>query len=111
MSSTLIAPSLSRMRLPPSPMRMTANSAGGQTMIPVLKQRLAMPSDVVELMKIDDLRGITVNGGWVTIGAMTPHALVHKSMTWPALSQRRIWLAIGDPRAQPWYNRWVCCEQ
>ena len=38
--------------------------AGGQTMIPVLKQRLAMPSDVVELAKIDDLRGITVDGGW-----------------------------------------------
>ena len=76
--------------------------AGGQTMIPVLKQRLAMPSDVVELAKIDDLRGITVNGGWVTIGAMTPHALVHNSIdvasAIPALAD----LAgmIGDPHVR-----------
>ena len=76
--------------------------AGGQTMIPVLKQRLAMPSDVVELAKIDDLRGITVNGGCVTIGAMTPHALVHKSIdvagAIPALAD----LAgmIGDPHVR-----------
>ena len=76
--------------------------AGGQTMIPVLKQRLAMPSDVVELAKIDDLRGITVNGGSVTIGAMTPHALVHKSIdvagAIPALAD----LAgmIGDPHVR-----------
>ena len=76
--------------------------AGGQTMIPVLKQRLAMPSDVVELAKIDDLGGITVNGGWVTIGAMTPHALVHNSIdvagAIPALAD----LAgmIGDPHVR-----------
>ena len=30
--------------------------AGGQTIIPVLKQRLAMPSDVVELNKIAELK-------------------------------------------------------
>ncbi len=76
--------------------------AGGQTMIPVLKQRLAMPSDVVELAKIDVLKGIAVDGGIVTIGAMTPHAAVHNSVSVagaiPALAD----LAgmIGDPHVR-----------
>ena len=76
--------------------------AGGQTMIPVLKQRLAMPSDVVELAKIDDLKGIAVAGDKVTIGAMTPHAEVHNSAdvvnAIPALAD----LAgmIGDPHVR-----------
>ena len=76
--------------------------AGGQTMIPVLKQRLAMPSDVVDLAKIDDLRGITVDSGTVTINAMTTHAEVHNSSevanAIPALAD----LAgmIGDPHVR-----------
>ena len=76
--------------------------AGGQTMIPVLKQRLAMPSDVVELAKIDDLKGIVVDGDTVTIGAMTPHTEVHNSLdvadAIPALAD----LAgmIGDPHVR-----------
>ena len=76
--------------------------AGGQTMIPVLKQRLAMPSDVVELANIDDLKGIAVGGGTVTIGAMTPHSEVHNSLevadAIPALAD----LAgmIGDPHVR-----------
>ena len=76
--------------------------AGGQTMIPVLKQRLAMPSDVVELANIDDLKGIAVDGGTVTIGAMTPHSEVHNSLevadAIPALAD----LAgmIGDPHVR-----------
>ena len=76
--------------------------AGGQTLIPVLKQRLAMPSDVVELAKIDDLKGIAVDGGTVTIGAMTPHSEVHNSSdvadAIPALAD----LAgmIGDPHVR-----------
>ena len=76
--------------------------AGGQTLIPVLKQRLAMPSDVVELARIDDLRGISVDAGTVSVGAMTPHAEVAKSdavkEAIPALAD----LAgmIGDPHVR-----------
>ena len=50
--------------------------AGGQTLLPILKLRLANPSDVVDLSGIAELKGITVDGNTVTIGAMTPHAEV-----------------------------------
>ena len=53
--------------------------AGGMTLIPTLKQRLAQPSDVVDLGGIGDLRGIKVDGNTVTIGAMTKHAEVAAS--------------------------------
>jgi aerobic carbon-monoxide dehydrogenase medium subunit len=49
--------------------------AGGQTFIPVLKQRLNKPSTVVDLAKLG-LTGITVSGDKVTIGAMTTHATI-----------------------------------
>ncbi len=53
--------------------------AGGQTLIPVLKQGLAMPTDVVDLGAVWELDGIAVSGGFVTIGAMTRHAVVAAS--------------------------------
>ncbi|MEQ9638736.1 MAG: xanthine dehydrogenase family protein subunit M [Alphaproteobacteria bacterium] len=53
--------------------------AGGMTLIPTLKQRLAQPSDVVDLGKVDGMSGITVDGNTVTIGAMTTHATVARS--------------------------------
>ncbi|HVZ07198.1 FAD binding domain-containing protein [Rhodopila sp.] len=46
--------------------------AGGQTFIPVLKQRLNKPTTVVDLAKLG-LSGITVSGNAITIGAMTRH--------------------------------------
>ncbi len=53
--------------------------AGGMTLIPTLKQRLARPTDVVDLGAIAELRGIKVDGSGVTIGAMTRHADVASS--------------------------------
>lgn len=49
--------------------------AGGQTLIPVLKQRLNKPDVVVSLGKLG-LSGITVTDSAVVIGAMTTHATV-----------------------------------
>jgi aerobic carbon-monoxide dehydrogenase medium subunit len=49
--------------------------AGGMTYIPVLKQRLAKPTTVVDLSGLG-LTGINVAGGVVTIGAMTTHVTV-----------------------------------
>lgn len=49
--------------------------AGGQTLIPALKQRLSRPAMLVDLQGIPDLRGVTVTDDAVTIGAMTPHAV------------------------------------
>ena len=47
--------------------------AGGHTLIPVMKQRLASPSDVIDLGKIADLIGIAVSADTVTIKAATTH--------------------------------------
>ena len=53
--------------------------AGGQTLIPVMKQRLAAPSDVVDLGKIEELNGIELSGDALTIRRRTTHADVCKA--------------------------------
>jgi aerobic carbon-monoxide dehydrogenase medium subunit len=47
--------------------------AGGMTLIPTMKQRLASPSDLVDIGRISELSGIKVSGKTVTIGAATTH--------------------------------------
>jgi carbon-monoxide dehydrogenase medium subunit len=65
--------------------------AGGQSLVQAMKLRLASPSDLIDLGTIADLRGISVDGNAVTIGAMTRHAdvagapAVQKAI--PALAQ------------------------
>ena len=73
--------------------------AGGMTLIPTLKLRLAKPSDLVDLASIPSLRGITDAGDAIVIGAMTRHAEVNRS---PVVKQGIPALAamagmIGDP--------------
>ena len=53
--------------------------AGGMTLIPTLKQRLAKPSDLVDLAKIGELKGIKKDGNTIVIGAMTKHVEVATS--------------------------------
>jgi len=76
--------------------------AGGQTLIPVMKQGLAMPSDMIDLGGIPDLKGISVEGETVSIGAMTTHAEVAASedvrRAIPALA--RLAGGIGDPHVR-----------
>jgi carbon-monoxide dehydrogenase medium subunit len=43
------------------------------TLIPAMKSRLAAPSDLVDLSKIADMKGVKVPGKTVTIGAATTH--------------------------------------
>ncbi|MBI2977425.1 MAG: xanthine dehydrogenase family protein subunit M [Rhodospirillales bacterium] len=76
--------------------------AGGQTMIPVMKQRLASPSDVIDLSQVPELKGIAVNGGIVAIGAMTSHAEVAASKDVQAAIPALADLAsgIGDPHVR-----------
>jgi len=50
--------------------------AGGQSLLPVLRMRLNAPEIVIDLGKIDSLRGIREEGDAVVIGAMTTHAEV-----------------------------------
>lgn len=72
---------------------------GGQTLIPTLKQRLAMPTDVVDLAGAG-LSGISVDGNTVTIGAMTTHAAVAASADVKAAIPSLAALADGIGDAQ-----------
>lgn len=73
--------------------------AGGMTLIPTLKQRLAAPSDLIDLGGIGDLVGISDDGDTITIGAMTTHGAVAASdvvkSKIPALAH--LAAHIGDP--------------
>ena len=53
--------------------------AGGMTLIPTLKARLAQPSHLVDIGNLEELRGIEVQGGTLTIGAATRHNDVARS--------------------------------
>ena len=53
--------------------------SGGQTLIPTLKQRLAAPTDVIDLGSVAELTGMSVTSDQVSIGAFTHHAAVAES--------------------------------
>jgi carbon-monoxide dehydrogenase medium subunit len=76
--------------------------AGGMTLIPALKQRLASPGDLVDLAGIGDLAGITASESEIVIGAMTRHATVAQSeivaSRIPALAA--LAEGIGDPQVR-----------
>jgi carbon-monoxide dehydrogenase medium subunit len=73
--------------------------AGGQTLLPVMKQRLASPSDVIDLGKIKELQGIELSGDALTIKAGTIYydimqsADVKKAI--PAIAH--LTSVLGDP--------------
>ena len=73
--------------------------AGGQTLIPTLKQRLASPGAIVDLSGIADLKSIRRDGNSLVIGAMTTHVMVAHSAdvkaAIPALA--KLAAGIGDP--------------
>jgi carbon-monoxide dehydrogenase medium subunit len=72
--------------------------AGGQSLLAAMKLGLAAPEALVDLGQVSGLKGITVAGGTVTIGAMTTHAEVAASKdvqkAIPALEQ--LASEIGD---------------
>ncbi len=47
--------------------------AGGHSLLPLLKLRLARPSVLVDIGRISELKGITIRDGTVRIGALTTH--------------------------------------
>jgi carbon-monoxide dehydrogenase medium subunit len=73
--------------------------AGGHTLLPVMKQRLASPSDVIDLGQIKDLVGIDVSADAVTIKAATTHYDVATSAAVQKAIAALAHLAslIGDP--------------
>lgn len=76
--------------------------AGGMTLIPVLKQRLAMPSVLIDLAGLEELHAISAEAGRVTVGALARHASVADSpliqTQLPALA--RLAGSIGDPQVR-----------
>ena len=75
---------------------------GGMTLIPVLKQRLANPSDVVDIGAISGLSGVSEDGGNVVVGAATTHAAVASDATVQAKIPALAALAesIGDAQVR-----------
>ena len=76
--------------------------AGGQSLMPVLRLRLAAPESIVDIGKIDELRGVRDDGDALVIGAMTPHSTVQSD---PLVGEhaRLISLAtatIADPQVR-----------
>ena len=53
--------------------------AGGQTLLPTMKQRLASPANLVDLSSVEGMSGIELKGRSLVIGAMTKHADVANS--------------------------------
>jgi aerobic carbon-monoxide dehydrogenase medium subunit len=76
--------------------------AGGQTLIPVMKQRLASPANLIDLNRIEGLDGIELKGRSIVIGAMTRHVDVAYSdvvkANLPALAE--LAEMVGDPHVR-----------
>jgi len=76
--------------------------AGGHTLLPTMKQRLASPAALIDLRALPELKGIERKGRSVVIGAMTPHAEVAGSdivrEAIPGLAE--LAELIGDPHVR-----------
>ena len=76
--------------------------AGGHSLIPMMKLRLAQPKHLIDIGRVGGLSGIKEEGGHFTIGALTTHyavesnAAIHKKC--PMLSEAAA--LIGDPQVR-----------
>ena len=66
---------------------------GGQSLLPVLRLRMAAPEVVVDLNKIPDLRGVRDDGDAVVIGAMTTHDTMTRE---PLVRQHALLLSVAS---------------
>lgn len=76
--------------------------AGGQSLLPVLRMRLAAPSKVIDLGRISELRGVREDGDQLVIGAMTAHHDVQRD---PLVREHALLLAlatetVADPQVR-----------
>src|SRR6187549_2899163 len=73
--------------------------AGGHSLIPLLKLRLAAPPALIDIGRLDELKGVTVADGTIRIGALTTHAALAASdelrRHCPLLSEAA--RQVGDP--------------
>jgi carbon-monoxide dehydrogenase medium subunit len=76
--------------------------AGGQSLIPMLRLRLAYPTTVVDVSKIGELRGVHEDGDAIVIGSMTTH---HEVLSDPLVRQHAPLIAqatqtVADPQVR-----------
>jgi len=76
--------------------------AGGHSLIPMMKLRLASPSHLVDLAGVSDLKGIRVEGGDIVIGAMTTQCdlLASEQLSAKIPILRETSLLIADPQVR-----------
>jgi carbon-monoxide dehydrogenase medium subunit len=76
--------------------------AGGQSLVPLLKMRLARPGKLVDLRRLDDLRYVRRDGDAVEIGAMTRHADVAgaDALSGAGRALRDAAAAVGDAQVR-----------
>lgn len=74
--------------------------AGGHSLLPMMKLRMTAPETLVDIGRIDGLRGISANGGF-TIGALTTHTMVasESATGFPAALSEAAGM-IGDPQVR-----------
>lgn len=76
--------------------------AGGHSLIPLMKLRLATPSVLIDIMRIQELKGIRREGGNIVIGALTNHVEIERS---PIVQQYAPLISaaaafVGDPQVR-----------
>ncbi len=76
--------------------------AGGQSLLPVLRLRMAAPTTVIDLTNIGELRGVRDDGDALVIGAMTTHHEVQRD---PLIAEHAALLAratdtVADPQVR-----------
>jgi carbon-monoxide dehydrogenase medium subunit len=78
--------------------------AGGHSLVPLMKMRLAQPAALVDIGRIQELKGIASSGSTIRIGALTTHAELASSTalrsTCPILGEAAA--MIGDTQVRNW---------
>jgi carbon-monoxide dehydrogenase medium subunit len=78
--------------------------AGGHSLIPALNLRLNQPAALVDIGRLDELKGIRVSGNTLSIGALSTHAQIASSADVkahaPALASACS--VVGDPQVRNW---------
>jgi carbon-monoxide dehydrogenase medium subunit len=76
--------------------------AGGQSLIPVLRLRLAYPTTVVDVSRVPEMRGVRDDGDAIVIGAMTTHhEVIHDALVGqhaPLIAQAT--KTVADPQVR-----------
>jgi 2-furoyl-CoA dehydrogenase FAD binding subunit len=68
--------------------------AGGQTLVPMLSMRMARPKVLLDIMHLDALSAITIEGEMICVGAAVRQAAL---LDWPQLADRQPLLALALP--------------